>query len=225
MTEGTLAARDLQLALGAGLKSLGMPLPEHSQSSLVAYVALLAKWNATYNLTAIRDPERMLTHHILDSLAVLPALDAQVAGVADVHVLDVGSGAGLPGLPIAIARPAWRITMLEPVQKRAAFVTQAIAEIGIPNAKILARRVEDYEAQSPVHIAISRAFSDLASFAESSARHVGTRGVLVAMKGVHPDEELRELPPAFEVRTEVALDVPGVDAARHLIVMQQRHDR
>jgi 16S rRNA (guanine527-N7)-methyltransferase len=225
MTAQTLAAPDPKTALDAGLEALALRLPEDARGRLVAYVALLAKWNATYNLTAIREPERMLTHHILDSLAVLPALDAQVAGVADVHVLDVGSGAGLPGLPIAIARPAWQVTMLEPVQKKAAFVTQAIAELRIPNAKILARRVEDYEARSPAHIAISRAFADLASFAQSSARHVADAGVLVAMKGVHPDEELRELPPAFEVRAEVALDVPGVDAARHLIVVQRRKDR
>ena len=225
MTARTLVAREPAPALDAGLEALALPLPTDARARLVAYVALLAKWNATYNLTAIREPERMLTHHILDSLAVLPALDAQVAGVQDVHVLDVGSGAGLPGLPIALARPAWRVTMLEPVQKKAAFVTQAIAELGIPNARILARRVEDYEAQSPVHIAISRAFSDLASFAESSARHVGTQGVLVAMKGVHPDEELREQPPAFEVRAEIALHVPGVDAARHLIVMRRQQDR
>ena len=207
--------------LDAGLDALALPLPADARAKLVAYVALLAKWNATYNLTAIRDPDRMLTHHVLDSLSVIPTLDT-LAGTQDTRVLDVGSGAGLPGLPIAIARPAWRVTMLEPVHKKAAFVTQAIAELAVGNAEVVAQRVEDYAPDSPVRIAISRAFADLASFAESAARHVASDGAMVAMKGVHPDEELRELPPGVEAREQIPLSVPGVDAARHLIVMTRR---
>lgn len=222
MTSDALAERKPMEALDAGLAALGAPLPDDAKAKLVGYVALLAKWNVTYNLTAIREPERMLTHHILDSLSVLPALDDATGSTPEVHVLDVGSGAGLPGLPIAIARPAWHVVMLEPVHKKAAFITQAVAELGVDNARVIARRVEDYAPQTPATIAISRAFSDLTSFAESSARHVAPEGLLVAMKGVHPDEELRELPAAFEVRAELRLVVPGVDAARHLIVMRRR---
>lgn len=217
----SLAAVNHAQTLDAGLEALALPLPIEARARLVAYVALLAKWNATYNLTAIRDPDRMLTHHVLDSLSVLSTLDALV-DASDVRVLDVGSGAGLPGLPIAIARPAWRVTMLEPVHKKAAFVTQAIAELGVANAEVVAQRVEDYAPRSPAHIAISRAFSDLASFAESTARHLTNDGAMVAMKGVHPDEELRELPPTVDVRAPISLCVPGVDAARHLIVMTRR---
>lgn len=220
MSEALVAKSHAQV-LDAGLAALALPLPAEARAKLVAYVALLAKWNGTYNLTAIRDPDRMLTHHVLDSLSVVPTLDT-LAGTTDVRVLDVGSGAGLPGLPIAIARPAWRVTMLEPVHKKAAFVTQAIAELGVGNAEVVAQRVEDYAPRSPVRIAISRAFSDLASFAESTARHVANDGAMVAMKGVHPDEELRELPPNVEVRAPISLSVPGVDAARHLIVMTRR---
>lgn len=222
MTDPTVTSREQADVLDAALDALDLPLPPDARTKLVAYVALLAKWNATYNLTAIRDPDRMLTHHVLDSLAVMPALAALAGRASDMRVLDVGSGAGLPGLPIAMAQPAWRVTMLEPVQKKAAFVTQAIAELRVNNAQVLARRVEDFVSPAPVQIAISRAFSDLSSFAESSARHLADDGFLVAMKGVHPEEELRELPPAFEVREAIPLRVPGVDAARHLIVMQRR---
>ncbi|HVF35683.1 MAG TPA: 16S rRNA (guanine(527)-N(7))-methyltransferase RsmG, partial [Candidatus Saccharimonadia bacterium] len=148
------------------------------------------------------------------------ALDALAAGHTGVTVLDVGSGAGLPGIPIAVARPAWSVTLLEPVQKKHAFMTQAVATLGLRNASPLAQRVEDFRAAIPFTIAVSRAFSDLASFAESTSRHVAADGALVAMKGVHPDEELRELPPAFVVSEAIALRVPGVDASRHLIVMR-----
>lgn len=220
MTPEAVIDRELADSLDAGLAALSIPLARNARAALVAYVALLAKWNRTYNLTAIRDPARMITHHLLDSLAVLPSLDALVGGRSDVHVLDVGSGAGLPGIPIAVARPAWHVALLEPVHKKSAFLTQAIAELRLGNARAIARRVEDYRPTVPVTLAISRAFSDLASFAEASVRHVADDGALVAMKGVHPDEELRDLPTAFVVTAAIPLHVPGIDAARHLIVMQ-----
>ena len=221
MTSSASGERSLADALDAGLVEIGLPLESSARAALLAYVALLAKWNQTYNLTAIREPGRMVTHHLLDSLAVLPALDAFAGEGAGVEVLDVGSGAGLPGIPLAIARPAWRVTMLEPVHKKAAFITQAIAELRVGNAQATAKRVEDHRAPSPATFAISRAFSDLASFAQSSIRHVAEDGALMAMKGVHPDEELRELPPQFAVTQSLSLRVPGVDAARHLIVIQR----
>jgi len=225
MTPEPVIDRELADSLDAGLAALSMPLEPDARAALVAYVALLAKWNRTYNLTAIREPARMITHHVLDSLAVLPSLDALVGDRSDVQVLDVGSGAGLPGIPIAIARPAWQVTLLEPVHKKSAFLTQAIAELRIDNARAIARRVEDYRPKEPVTVAISRAFSDLTSFAEASIRHLADDGALVAMKGVHPDEELRELPSAFAVTATIPLRVPGIDAARHLIVMQLTQDR
>ena len=208
-------------SLDAGLAELGLPLAASARAALLDYVALLAKWNGVYNLTAIREPARMVTHHLLDSLSVVPALDAFVGDRRDVTLLDVGSGAGLPGIPIAVARPAWRVTMLEPVHKKAAFITQAIAELQLTNAMALATRAEDHRQSPPALLAISRAFADLASFADAAVRHVVEDGALLAMKGVHPDEELRELPPAFKVTKTLPLRVPGVDAARHLLILQR----
>lgn len=225
MTPEAVIDRDLADSLDAGLAALSSPLARDARNALLAYVALLAKWNRTYNLTAIREPARMITHHLLDSLAVLSSLDAVVGNRRDVRLLDVGSGAGLPGIPIAVARPAWQVTMLEPVRKKSAFLTQAIAELRLGNAQVGAQRVEDYRPDAPATLAISRAFSDLATFAEASIRHVAADGALVAMKGVHPDEELRELPAAIEVTATIPLRVPGIDAARHLVVMQRRQER
>lgn len=225
MTQDAVIDRELAEALDRGLTELAMPLDRAVRDSLVAYILLLKKWNQTYNLTAIRDPARMITHHLLDSLAVLPALDAFVGDRSDVSILDVGTGAGLPGIPLAVARPAWRVALLEPVHKKSAFLTQAIAELAIGNAQAIARRVEDFAPSALFTIAISRAFSDLASFAEASFRHVAGDGALVAMKGVHPVEELRELPEAFAVTGTIPLHVPGIDAARHLIVMKRRPAR
>lgn len=217
-----LSSGALDDALASGIAALGLDIPPAARAKLLALVALLAKWNGVYNLTAIREPERMVTHHLLDSLAALPTLDALVAGRSEVRVLDVGSGAGLPGLPIAIVRPAWQVVMREPVQKKVAFMTQAIAELAIANAQASLGRVEDLHSQPGFAIVISRAFADLASFVHSSLAQVGEGGSLVAMKGVHPDEELRELPDTVVVERTVALRVPGVDGARHLIVMRRR---
>ncbi len=136
---------------------------------LLAYLALLDKWNRTHNLTAIREPERMITHHLLDSLAVLPHLPAG----AGLRVLDVGSGGGLPGIPLAIVRPDWQVALLDSNYKKAAFLRQAAIELPLPNAEVVAARVEDYAPAAAFDIAISRAFSDLAVFAAASARPAG----------------------------------------------------
>ena len=222
MSAADALAPDLAGRLDVALAALGLDLPSDARARLIRYVALLAKWNGTYNLTAIREPERMVSHHLVDSLAVLPALDGLVGDAGDVRVLDVGSGAGLPGIPLAIARPAWQVVLREPVQKKHAFMTQAVAELRITNAQPSLGRVEDLRPPGGFAIVISRAFADLASFAESSLAQVAPSGWLVAMKGVHPDEELRELPSSVAVVREIALDVPGVDGARHLVVMQRR---
>jgi 16S rRNA (guanine527-N7)-methyltransferase len=139
-----------------------------------------------------------------------------------VRVLDVGSGAGLPGLPLAIARPAWQVVMREPVGKKVAFMTQAIAELGVTNAQASLGRVEELRSPPGFAIVISRAFADLAAFVQSSLAQTGEGGRLVAMKGVHPDEELGELPDTVMVEREVKLTVPGIDGSRHLIVMKRR---
>jgi len=209
--------------LGRGLGDLGLSLSGEAQDKLLRYVALLARWNRTYNLTAIREPERMVTHHLLDSLAALPALDRLASGRRALSVLDVGSGGGLPGIPMAIARPDWRVTMAEPVQKQGAFLVQAIAELGLANAQAAVVRVEDLRAPAPFDVVISRAFAELAAFARAALRHLAPGGRLVAMKGVHPDAELAELPPDVEVEETPALTVPFLEGARHLVIMRCRH--
>ena len=214
------ADAELPQALQAGIAALGIAVPADAGERLVAYLSLLDKWNRTYNLSAIREPAKMLTHHLLDSLAILPELDERTGG-RPTRVLDVGSGAGLPGVPIALARTAWHVDMLEPVHKKASFITQAIAELRIANARAIAARVEDHHDEKRYDVVVSRAFSDLASFASASARHLRDDAVLVAMKGVHPDEELEEMDDRFAVEVVRPLHVPGLDAARHLVVMRR----
>jgi len=205
-------------ALESGAARLGVALPEGALAKLEAYLALLAKWNRTYNLTAIREPERMVTHHALDSLAVVPRLP-QRKGIA---VLDVGSGGGLPGIPIAIARPDARVVLVDSASKKAAFLAQAAIELPLANVEAVAARVEDYAPGRRFDVVISRAFSDLATFARLASPHLAAGGVMLAMKGVHPDEELAELPASVEVVAAHRLDVPGLEGARHLIVMRLR---
>ena len=210
------ATHDTDLA--AGIAALGIALSDAQRAKLAAYLALLAKWNKTYNLTAIREPARMVTHHLLDALAVVPHLPAN----ADLRILDVGSGGGVPGIPLAIARPDAYVAMIDSNHKKAAFLLQAAIELGLPNVESHAVRVEDYAPAAPFDVVISRAFSDLAAFASVAAPHVAPHGKMFAMKGVHPDEELAALPQEFVVLAAPALQVPGLDASRHLIIMQRR---
>ena len=208
-------AHDVKLALG--IAALGLGLSAAQRAQLTAYLELLGKWNKTYNLTAIREPHRMVTHHLLDALAVAPHLPA----TAGLRILDVGSGGGIPGIPLAIARPDAHVTLVDSNHKKGAFLLQATIELELRNVESHAVRVEDFVPASPFDIVISRAFSDLAAFATAAARHLAPRGKLFAMKGVHPDEELAHLPQEFSVLASVVLKVPGVDAARHLIIMQR----
>ncbi len=212
-----IATFDLDFGLEA-LGAAGAALPAHARDALAAYVALLAKWNRTYNLTAIREPERMVTHHVLDSLAVLPHLPAR-DGLA---ILDVGSGGGVPGIPLALARPRWRVVLLDANHKKGAFLQQAVIELGLHNAEAVTARVEDYVSNAPFDVVISRAYSDLATFARAGARHLAPGGRLAAMKGVFPDEEIAHLPDDVRVVATPALAVPGLDAKRHLVVMERR---
>ncbi len=204
--------------LAAGAAALGVPLDATQLAQLETFVALLAKWNKTYNLTAIRDTPRMVTHHLLDALAVLPHLPMR----SGQRVLDVGSGGGIPGIPLAIARPDWHVVTVDSNHKKVAFMTQAAIELKLANVEAHAVRVEDLVPAAPFDIVISRAFSDLATFASTSARHLAPAGVLAAMKGVHPDEELNDVPDDLAVVGKPALTVPGLDAARHLILMRHR---
>lgn len=212
--------------LDSGLSQLGaqggadLTMPAGARDKLDAYLELLAKWNRTYNLTAIREPERMITHHVLDALAVLPYLQSEPAR-AHLSVLDVGSGGGVPAIPLAIARPGWRVVALDSSHKKGAFLQQAVIELSLGNVEAVIARVEDYRPAARFDIVISRAFSDLATFVAAGAPHLAEGGRLVAMKGVHPDEEIAQLPPEIRVVASPALAVPGLEGERHLIIMER----
>ncbi len=198
--------------LHKGLADLRLDLDAGVQARLHAYLELLAKWNKTYNLTAIHEPARMLTHHLLDSLAVLPWVRAG-------HLLDVGSCAGLPCIPLALARPDLSVTLLDASQKKAAFMQQAIIELGLGNTTALHGRVEDLKAEAPHEQIISRAFSDLSDFVRLSRHLLAPGGVWLAMKGVHPDEEIARLQGA-RLAAAHRLHIPGLGADRHLIMLE-----
>jgi 16S rRNA (guanine527-N7)-methyltransferase len=197
--------------LDAALSGLGLGLPENFQERALAYVDLIAKWNRVYNLTAIRETDKVLTHHVLDSLAVLPH-------IAGHRVADVGSGAGLPGIPLALARPDWQFTLIESNHKKSSFLRQVVAELEIRNAMVACERVEAIQPGGVYDVVISRAFADLPEFAKLAGHLVAPGGVLVAMKGLYPDEELALLPRSWRVENVFSLDVPGLGASRHLVV-------
>jgi 16S rRNA (guanine527-N7)-methyltransferase len=223
MTVGAATSLESSVAaIAEGARALALVLPTGAERRLADFLALLGKWNRVYNLTAIREPERMVTHHVLDSLAIVPALEALGVGQAGVRVLDVGSGGGLPGLPLAIARPQWQVTLCEPSHKKATFLAQAVAELALSNVEVAALRVEDCRPAHPFGVVVSRAFSDLATFVAAARPHLAPGGVIVAMKGVVPEEEIADLPSDVEIVAMPVLAVPGLDAARHLIVMKRK---
>lgn len=191
-------------------------LPAEARAKLDAYLDLLAKWNRVYNLTAIRERRQMESHHVSDALAVLPFLPDE----SGLSLLDVGSGGGIPGIPLAIARPAWRVVLLDANRKKVAFLTQAVIELGLANARAVASRIEDFAPGERFDVVISRAYSDLRAFAAAAAPHVADGGMIVAMKGALPQDEIDALPQDVVVTATPALDVPGLDARRHLVVMR-----
>lgn len=203
--------------LAAGLAALDLLLPQETVDRLLAFGELLLKWNRVYNLTALREPRELVTHHLLDSLAVLPYL-ARVERLA-----DIGSGGGLPGIPLAIVRSGLVVSSVETVNKKAAFQQQAKIELGLGNFSVLNRRVEDVAAaELPGGAAdgvVSRAFSSLADFVRLAGHLVAEDGALYAMKGQRPDEEIGGLPAGWAVSAIHPLAVPGLDAERHLVVI------
>lgn len=200
-----------QNQLASGLAALGLDLPNPAPEKLLAYRDLLLKWNKTYNLTALRDPEQAISHHLLDSLAVLPWIESG-------NLLDVGSGGGLPGIPLAIARPDLQVTMVDAVQKKATFLQQAAIELELPNARALHARVETLAGQYTQ--ITSRAFSDLAEFTRLTRHLLAPSGRWLAMKGVRPEEEMATLPEGIRIDAIEPLSVPGLDAERHLIILK-----
>jgi 16S rRNA (guanine527-N7)-methyltransferase len=198
--------------LSEALAAMGLAIDMDKQARLLDFLALLKKWNSTYNLTAIHDPEKMLTHHLLDSLAVLPYVTAD-------RLLDVGSGAGLPGIPLAIARPDLAVVLIDASHKKCAFMQQAAIELKLANVTSIHGRVEDLDPARPFPQIVSRAFSDLSEFVRLTARLLAPGGEWLAMKGLYPHEEIAQLKGA-RVRRDVELHVPGLDADRHLVILE-----
>lgn len=211
-------------ALQKGLDGLGLALSAEQQTQLLAYMDLIAKWTKVYNLTAVRDANEMLTHHLLDSLAVIAPLRRELAklvlpeGQAQFRLLDVGAGAGLPGIVIAITCPEVSVTCVDTVAKKAAFIQQVAATLRLPNLKGLHARVETLT--QPYDVVCSRAFASLVDFTAWSQSALASHGVWMAMKGKHPDQELAVLPKEVDVFHVEQLQVPGLDAERCIIWMR-----
>lgn len=212
--------------LTAGLAAIDFAFPERMQSQLLSFLDLLSKWNRTYNLTAIRDPAAMVTQHLIDSLVVLPNICQLVLTTrrqnseVSFRLADVGSGAGLPGIPLALACPEWKVSLIETVDKKSAFQRQVKAELKLDNLTVLNTRVEQVAAAS-FDAVISRAFADLADFVNLAGHLITQNGYLLAMKGALPHEEIARLPAAWQVEASIPIAVPGLDAQRHLVVLRK----
>jgi 16S rRNA (guanine527-N7)-methyltransferase len=199
--------------LAQGLIELDLSFPAETSARLMQYVALLEKWNKVYSLTAVRGDIRIVTHHVLDSLAVLPYLGGR-------RTVDVGSGAGLPGIPLALARPEMRVILLDANQKKAAFLRQAVIDLKLDNAEVVCERVERWRTAARFDVVISRAFSDFKTFVQLAARLCAPQGVLAAMKGGYAESDMGGLPSAVRLKKAVRLTVPGLNATRHLVLLQ-----
>ena len=205
-----------EATLRAGLARLQLELSDMQIGQLLDYQQLIAKWTKVYNLTAVRDPAEMITHHLLDSLAAIAPLQKQMA---QGRLLDVGSGAGLPGVVIAICCPAIAVTCVDTVAKKATFIKQVALELMLPNLAGLHARVESMEL--PFDVICSRAFASLVDFTQWSANALAPSGVWMAMKGKHPADELAALPAAVDVFHVEQLKVPGLDAERCIVWMRK----
>jgi 16S rRNA (guanine527-N7)-methyltransferase len=204
-----------QKMLDSGLAELTIALPPGGREKLLLFCELLQKWNRTYNLTAIRDPLKMVSHHLLDSLAVLPHLPLPPEGKG--RLADVGSGGGLPGIPLAIARPQWAVTLNDSSLKKTAFLRQAAIELELGNIGVESERAENWHPSVPFDTVISRGLADLSDFVSACSHLVVKGGVLVAMKGVYPHEEISRAPASARCDEVLRVAVPFLGAERHLV--------
>lgn len=200
--------------LNQGIKDLKLALNDGQVEKLLDYLALLNKWNSVYNLTSVRDPMQMVTLHVLDSLAAVPAFkDAR-------NVLDVGAGGGLPGMVLAISRPDMKVSMIDTVHKKTAFLNQVKAELELGNVTVYTKRVEQLEVKTKFDVITSRAFADLSDFVNWSGHVLAEGGRFIALKGTAPAEERERLPEPWKVQKLETLEVPGLDAERHLVFIE-----
>ena len=202
--------------LSTGARQLGVELSEAQHAQLLAYLALLIKWNKAYNLTAVRNPDEMVSRHLLDSLSVMPFIHSDSE-----RWLDVGSGGGMPGIPLAILHPHKQVTVLDSNGKKTRFLTQVKLELKLDNLQVIHSRVEAFQPEQPFSGIVSRAFSSMENFTNWT-RHLGdAQTQWLAMKGLHPADELVALPADFKVDSEQALTVPGCQGQRHLLILRR----
>jgi 16S rRNA (guanine527-N7)-methyltransferase len=209
----------LALVLADGVKEMTLDVSPAQQEQLLDYLALMNKWNSVYNLTSLRDPMQMVTHHLLDSLAAVPAF----AGAR--NVLDVGAGGGLPGLVLAICRPDMKVSMIDTVHKKTAFLKQVKAELELSNVTVYTMKVQDLGVAAPLSekfdVITSRAFADLSDFLEWSGHLLAEGGKFIALKGVAPQDEQERIPGQWKVTGLQPLQVPRLGAERHLVFVER----
>lgn len=212
----------LQAVLSAGIEELNLDCPLDVQAQLLDYVRLLDKWNRVYNLTAVREPTEMVTRHLLDSLAVMPFLDKELRGG---RILDVGTGAGLPGIPLALlsaqTHPERQFVLLDSNSKKTRFMQQAVAELGLENVQVVHARTEAFQPEQTFDVVVSRAFASVADMLAGAGQHCAPGGVILAMKGADPAAELVDLDTNFVVEQVHRLAVPGLDEERHLVCLRR----
>jgi 16S rRNA (guanine527-N7)-methyltransferase len=201
----------LSKVLADGIKDLSLDLNQKQHEQLLNYLALLFKWNSVYNLTSVRDPMQMVTHHLLDSLAAVPSFGGAV------NVLDVGAGGGLPGIVLAIARPGMKVSLIDTVHKKTAFLKQVKAELELANVTVYTAKVQELQVEQKFDVITSRAFADLSDFVNWSGQLLAEGGKFIALKGVAPPDEQERLPAQWQVSGLQPLQVPGLDAERHLV--------
>jgi 16S rRNA (guanine527-N7)-methyltransferase len=206
---------ELAQLLTRGIEKLELNVSGEKQLKLMKYLALLKKWNNVYNLTAIRNQQQMVTHHLLDSLSILPNLRSG-------NCLDVGCGAGIPGIILAIAKPEGDFTLIDSNGKKTSFVRQAVIELDIKNVEIITERVETWETQDKFKYIISRAFANTSEFVTLTRRLIAKNGQWLAMKG-EAGEELDNLPVGIEIENLISLQVPEINASRSLVILKERN--
>ena len=206
-----------QRQLAEGLADMELALDKPTQARLLAFLALLNKWNRAYNLTAVRDPKQMVSRQLLDSLSILPF-------VTTGHLLDVGAGGGLPGIPLAIVRPDSRFTLLDSNSKKTRFLTQCVLELGLTNVEIIHGRAEQCRPEQPFQQISSRAFTALDNMVNWCGELLANDGEFLAMKGQFPDDEVSALPESWQVAHQQSLSVPGFDGGRHLLIVRRTPD-
>ncbi len=204
----------LEQQIERGLGAMHLELGAQEPARFASYLELIAKWNRVHSLTAVRETEQMVVLHLLDSLSVLPYIASART------LLDVGSGPGLPGIPLAIARPDLAVTLLDSSHKKCAFLRQAKTELGLANVEVVCDRVENWKPAARFDVVVSRAFSELGDFVAQAQHLVVPGGQLIAMKGVYPFEEIARVPASHKVAKVLELAVPSLDAKRHLVFLE-----